>query len=197
MPQASAAQRQPDGHDAAMAARLQAGDSAVFPELYRRLAPGLFSMVYEILRDQREAEDALQDAFLHIWKKAATYDPARSSLFTWAVMIARHRAIDRIRARQRYARATDAAAAEAEVIAPMAAAERADAAAERQDECIRIQSALAQLPDGQREALDLAFFNGMTHHEISARIGAPLGTVKARIRRGLLALRETLTKSVS
>ncbi len=171
--------------------RAAGGDDGAFTSFYRRFAPGLFSMIYQILQDQKESEDVLQEAFVQMWKKAATYDPSRSGLFTWAVMISRNKAIDRLRSRQRRTRVVELAAAEL-FASPAAAADQADDLLGQSDERNRVRTALSKLPEGQREALDLAFFSGMTQVEISSKLGAPLGTVKARIRRGLLALREFL-----
>lgn len=149
-------------------------------------------MIYAILHDQKESEDVLQEAFVQMWKRSATYDPARSSLFTWAVMISRHKAIDRLRSRQRQSRLSEAIASESDALSVSRPADRADNALARSDERERVRAALAQLGEMQREAIDLAFFAGLTQTQISERLGAPLGTVKARIRRGLLALREVL-----
>ncbi len=171
--------------------RLASGDEEVFSLIYQRLAPVLFSVVHGILHDQRESEDVLQEVFVQMWKKSSSYDATRSSLFTWAVMIARNRAIDRLRSRHRRFRVVEADAAEAE-ISPPAAAAGADNIAERSDERDRLRAALHQIGTSQREALVLAFFGGLTQTEISAKLDAPLGTVKARIRRGLLALRDIL-----
>ncbi len=175
--------------------RMVLGEEEAFPTLYRRLAPVLFSVVYGILHDQKEAEDVLQESFVQMWKKSATYDATRSSLFTWAVMISRNRAIDRVRSRERQFRVVEAATLEAEASPPEPLA-AADSLAERSDERDRLRAALLQLANAQREALNLAFFSGLTQTEISAKVGAPLGTVKARIRRGLLALREILEGAV-
>ena len=169
-------------------------DATAFASFYRRFAPGLFSMIYEILQDQKEAEDVLQESFVQMWNKASTYDRARSSVFTWAVMISRNRAIDRLRSRQRRARTAEAAAVEASV-QPQFNGEQPDALLGEGEERNRIRKALSHLPDAQRDALKLAFFRGLTQAEISTKIGAPLGTVKARIRRGLLALRDLLDPS--
>ncbi len=171
--------------------RLVGGDEAAFASFYRRFAPGLFSMIYQILQDQKESEDVMQEAFVQMWKKAATYDSGRSGLFTWAVMISRNKAIDRLRSRQRRSRTVEAAAAELEAVPPESA-QQADELLDRSDERNRVRSALSKLPGAQREAIDLAFFGGMTQVEISSKLNAPLGTVKARIRRGLLALRDVL-----
>jgi RNA polymerase sigma-70 factor (ECF subfamily) len=177
--------------DQEMMRRLVTGDEAAFASFYRRFAPGLFSMIYEILQDQKEAEDVLQEAFVQMWKKASTYDPNRSGLFTWAVMISRNKAIDRIRARQRRARTIEAATVETEAAGPKYA-EQANELLGHGEERTRIRRALSSLPDAQRDAIDLAFFRGLTQLEISSKLGAPLGTIKARIRRGLLALRDVL-----
>jgi len=183
----------PNEVDAELGRRLSNGDEGAFATFYDRFAPGLFSLIYGILRDQKESEDVLQEAFVQMWKRIATYDARRSSLFTWAVMISRHKAIDRLRARQRQSLLVDAVTLEKD---PAAAAEveRGDDVLERRDERGRVRFALAQLSEAQREALDLAFFAGLTQPEIAEKLGAPLGTVKARIRRGLLALRELLGK---
>ena len=129
---------------------------------------------------------------MQMWKRTATYDATRSSLFTWAVMIARHKAIDRLRSRQRQTRLSEAVANETEPFAVSAPSDQADNALARTDERERVRAALSQLGAAQREAIDLAFFGGLTQTQIAERLGAPLGTVKARIRRGLLALREVL-----
>ena len=177
--------------DQEMMRRLSGGDEAAFAAFYRRFSPGLFSMVYQILQDQKESEDVLQEAFVQMWKKAATYDASRSGLFTWAVMISRNRAIDRLRSRQRRFRTVEAATAELEAVPPEGG-EQADTLLGQFEERTRVRSALVKLPAPQREAIDLAFFGGMTQLEISDKLGTPLGTVKARIRRGLLALRDVL-----
>ena len=184
--------RAPNAEDAALIGQMKSGDEGAFTTFYDRFAPGLFSMIYAILHDQKESEDVLQEAFLQMWKRTATYDAARSSLFTWAVMIARHKAIDRLRSRQRQTRLSEAVANETEAFAVSAPSDRADNALARTDERERVRAALGQIGADQREAIDLAFFGGLTQTQIAERLGAPLGTVKARIRRGLLALREVL-----
>lgn len=168
------------------------GDEGAFATFYDRFAPGLFSMIYAILHDQKESEDVLQEAFVQMWKRTASYDPTRSSLFTWAVMISRHKAIDRLRSRQRQSRLAEAVATELNISLGSTPGDRGDSAMDRNDDRARVRTALAQLGDAQREAIDLAFFAGLTQTQISERLGAPLGTIKARIRRGLLALREAL-----
>jgi RNA polymerase sigma-70 factor, ECF subfamily len=190
----SAEQINQDAADRALMQQVVAADEAAFASFYRRFSPGVFSMIYEILRDQKEAEDVLQESFVQMWKKAATYEPERSSVFTWAVMISRNRAIDRVRARQRRARTAEAAAAEA-AVTPQEEVPRADEVMGSNEQRDRVRLALSQLPEAQRHAIDLAFFGGLTQAEISTQLDAPLGTVKARIRRGLLALRDVLSSS--
>ena len=180
-----------DAADRALMLQVASGAEVAFASFYRRFSPGVFSMLYEILHDQKEAEDVLQESFLQMWRKASTYDPARSSVFTWAVMISRNRAIDRVRARQRRARTVEAAALERSA-APdedVLQAHELLQQSERRDEVL---AALSGLPEAQRDAIDLAFFRGLTQAEIATQLDTPLGTVKARIRRGLLALRDVL-----
>ncbi len=184
--------RVPNPEDMELIRQMRSGDERAFTAFYDRFAPGLFSMIYAILHDQKESEDVLQEAFLQMWKRTATYDATRSSLFTWAVMIARHKAIDRLRSRQRQSRLAEAVASESESFALSPSSDWADNTLARNEERERVRAALSQIGDAQREAIDLAFFGGMTQTQISERLGAPLGTVKARIRRGLLALREVL-----
>jgi len=172
---------QPDAH---LLSRIVQGDSRAFDELYTRWAPMLYGLTCQILEDPREAEDALQDGFLHVWNQAASYDAARSSPTTWAYMIFRNKAIDRLRARQRRGRGLEKIATE-EVhrgTSPEEAGDRAEFNETRQ--AVRI--AMQQIPEEQREAISLAFFSGLTQAEIAERLGAPLGTIKARIRRGLM-----------
>lgn len=186
--------RPPNEADIELVRQMNQGDENAFATFYDRFAPGLFSLIYAILRDQKESEDVLQESFVQMWKRTATYDASRSSLFTWAVMISRHKAIDRLRSRQRHLRLAEAVAQEPDDLTTSAPTAQADHIMVRNDERERVRAALAQLGEGQREAIDLAFFGGLTQTQISEKLGAPLGTVKARIRRGLLALRDVLGK---
>ena len=176
--------------DAQLLARIAAGDEAAFGSLYDRFSPGLFSFVLKMTRDEKEAEDVLQEGFAHIWRRATTYDPARSSPFTWAVMILRNKAIDRLRVRQRLERTVEKATVEFSHFPE--SDETAAGEPERREQGAQIRSALTQIPAEQKQAVELAFFSGLTHEQIADKLGAPLGTIKARIRRGLLKLREFL-----
>ena len=179
-----------DASEAALLHRVAKGDSLAFDEVYRRWSPMLYGLVCKILDDPKEAEDALQEGFLHIWNKAGSYDAQRSSPTTWAYMIFRNKAIYRLRARERRGRGMERIAVEEPFqAAPMADPEDGAESNERRQV---VKQALESIPPDQREAVSLAFFTGLTQTEIAERLGAPLGTVKARIRRGLMKLGETL-----
>jgi RNA polymerase sigma-70 factor (ECF subfamily) len=146
----------------------------------------------KMLGDPAEAQDALQEVFLQIWSRAGTYDPEQSSVFSWTVLLTRSRVIDRLRARGRRSRVVVASTEDAPTAADASTVESAADTAEKNDEAARVRYVLNNLPSEQREAIELAFFEHLSHHEIAARLGQPLGTVKARIRRGLLKLRQRL-----
>ncbi len=176
--------------EAALLARVAAGDHAAFAQFYDRLAPRLYALALKMLADSKEAEDVCQETFVYMWRKAFTYDSGRSGAFTWAVMIVRNKGIDRIRARQRLTRLVEQAVSEA--VPNEGADDRsADEPALREGRA-EVRSALERIPAEQRQAVELAFFSGMTHEQIAEHLGAPLGTIKARIRRGLLRLRDCL-----
>jgi RNA polymerase sigma-70 factor (ECF subfamily) len=176
-------------------ARVVGGDQRAFTELYDRLSGPLYSLAVRMLGDAIEAQDALQDAFLQIWRRAATYDAEQSSVFSWAVLLTRSKVIDRLRARGRRLRVVSSSIDDDEAQARGADASTAESAADtadRNDEAGRVRSVLSKLPAEEREAIELAFFSDLSHHEIAAQLGQPLGTIKARIRRGLLKLRERI-----
>ena len=179
-----------------MLAAVAKGDQKAFSQLYDRLSGPLYSLALRMLGDAAEAPDALQDVFLQIWRRASAYDPAQSSVFSWAVLMTRSRVIDRLRARGRRSRVVVYQPGECnihEAISPDASTEESAAdTVGKNDEAARVRSILNQLPSDQREAIELAFFSDLTHHEIAQRLNQPLGTIKARIRRGLLRLKERI-----
>jgi RNA polymerase sigma-70 factor (ECF subfamily) len=181
--------------DLEMIARIGRGDQSAFDALYDRLSGPLYSLALRMLGDAADAQEALQDVFLQIWSRAKTYDPQQSSVFSWTVLLTRSRVIDRLRARGRRLRvlvpSTDVEEDSTEA-ADASTAENVADTTDKNEEAARVRSILNNLPSEQREAIELAFFTDLTHHEIAARLGQPLGTVKARIRRGLLKLRERL-----
>lgn len=181
-------------------ARVAQGDQASFAALYDRLSRPLFSLAIKMLGDATEAEDAIQEVCMQIWRRAPSYDPAQSSVFSWAILLTRAKLIDRLRARGRRLRVV--AGSTDDVDNPIAAddASTSDTAADtlsRNEEATRVRSALQSLPGEQREAIEMAFFSELTHHDIATQLNQPLGTVKARIRRGMLHLRDVLGRSPS
>jgi len=176
--------------DAKLLERTAQGDESAFGLLYDRFAPGLYSMAVKIMSNEADAQDAVQDAFAHIWRKAATYDRERSSAFTWAVMVLRNKAIDRIRLRQRANRVVEKATAEFSHESGLD--DSSTVAVALNDQRTLVQTALAKIDDEQKQAIELAFFQDLTHEQIATRLDAPLGTVKARIRRGLQRLNRLL-----
>jgi RNA polymerase sigma-70 factor (ECF subfamily) len=178
--------------DQEMIARIGRHDQGAFSALYDRLSGPLYSLAMKMLGDPAEAQDALQEVFLQIWSRAGTYDPEQSSVFSWTVLLTRSRVIDRLRARGRRSRLVVTSTDDAPTAADASTVESAADTAEKNDEAARVRYLLNNLPSEQREAIELAFFEHLSHHEIAARLGQPLGTVKARIRRGLLKLRQRL-----
>ena len=167
-------------------------DEQALAALYDRYRLILFGLVVRILNDRQEAEDVLQEAFLQVWRRAGDFDEARGRVFTWLVTIARSRALDRLRAIGSRARLAD------EVLAHSSEREWAGDAAEdavKSEQGTIVRQALRELPEEQRRALFLAYFEGLTQAEISARLGEPLGTVKTRMRSGLIKLRELLRQA--
>ena len=161
------------------------GDERALAQVYDRYRLILFGLIVRILHSREEAEDVLQEVFLQVWRRAKDFDEARGRAFTWLVTLARSRALDRLRSLGARARLAEAAPP-IEYIGDAAA----DVFQSEQAEVIR--RALAQIPVDQRQALFLGYFEGLTQSEIAARLGAPLGTVKTRMRTGMTKLRELL-----
>lgn len=166
------------------------GDLDSFSRLYDRFAAPMFSIAFRILQDNAAAEDVVQEAFVQIWEKAASYQPVLGRPLTWAITLVRNRAIDRLRSAHRSNRLIEAVTEEVEAHAENQHA--ADASLLHDEAARAVRNALASLGAEQRQAIELAFFAGLSQSEIAAALGVPLGTVKARIRRGLLQLRQTL-----
>ncbi len=187
--------------DRRLLAAVVTGKPEAFAALYDRLSGPLYAMCLRMTGDAAEAEDILQEAFLVIWRRAASYDGAQSSVFSWAVHLTRCKAIDHLRARGRRLRVftsddpgTGGEDGEPRPVLETVAANGpgADDAADLRERAGAVRRVLGALPADQCQAIEMAFFSDLTHHEISARLGQPLGTIKARIRRGLLKLRDEL-----
>ncbi len=177
--------------DAQLVQRMADGDRGALAELYDRFAGPLLGAAARIVRDQAEAQDVVHDAFVAMWEKAGTFDTARGNAFAWAVTLVRNRAIDRVRMRRRRSELLDEAAPSDLGYDEGAGLTGGDSAA-LGDEARAIRAAVATLPLEQKRAVELAFFSGLTQEQIARQLAEPLGTVKARIRRGLLKLRDTL-----
>ena len=171
--------------DEALLALIARGDEAALVELYDRFGGVAFRLAYRVLRDQALAQDAVQEAFLTAWRTAVSYDPARGKASTWLLTLVHRRAVDLVRREDR--RRRDQLEAE-----PPGATEPIDETAAVREQRRSVQAALAQLPAEQREALELAYYGGLTQTELAERLGVPLGTVKSRMFAALGRLRELL-----
>jgi len=167
------------------------GDRRSFEQLYERFSGVLLSIAYRMLNSQEAAEDVLQDVFVQIWKKAPLFDPTRGRPMTWAVTLTRNKAIDLIRSAQRRSGLHDTMLREKRVLRYFDDRSSFDAVAS--DEMSKlVRAAIEKLSKEQRVAIELAFVASMTQAEIAEYLDQPLGTIKARIRLGMLALREMI-----
>jgi RNA polymerase sigma-70 factor (ECF subfamily) len=171
--------------------RMARGDHDGLAELYDRHARLVYSLALRVARDQADAEDVVQDVFTQAWRQAARYDPARGPVVAWLLTLTRSRALDRLRARR--VRPWDAPGEDTASIEVPDARDGPDALAISAEQVARVRAALDRLPLMQRVAIELAYFEGLTHSEIAVRLEQPLGTVKTRIRQGLLRLSTDIT----
>lgn len=175
-------------NDVRLLKAIAAQDDAALGQLYDRYRLILFGVLVRILNNREEAEDVLQEVFLQVWRRAGDFDGNRGRPFTWLVTLARSRGIDRLRT-----------LASRERTAVAGAAEPGDEVSDASSDAIRaeqrgvVNSALAQLPEEQKRLLMLAYFDGLTQSEIAKQLGSPLGTVKTRMRSGMIKLRELLS----
>ncbi|MCK6447954.1 MAG: sigma-70 family RNA polymerase sigma factor [Planctomycetes bacterium] len=166
-----------------------AGEHAAMAEFYDATQRFVLTLVSRLVRDRSIAEEVTLDVYLQVWRRAASYTSARGKVLAWLLTIARSRALDRNRSERARVAETDVTE-ETRLAAPCACDPTLEP--ERAERCELVAKALALLPEVQRRAVELAYFGGLSHTEIAARLGEPLGTVKTRVRLGLLKLRELL-----
>ena len=177
--------------DQAALARMARGDQSALAELYDRHARLVFSLALRILQNRADAEDIVQEVFMQVWVQASRYDTARGAVAAWMLTMTRSRAIDKLRSRS----VRPETASEARVVEDMpdeAAQQDLQLLSAEQVEILK--GALNELPVAQRVALELAYYEGLTHVEIAERLSEPLGTVKTRIRQAVIRLREVLAQ---
>lgn len=173
---------------AALIHQIAQGNRDSFGEFYDRFAPFVYSFALRLLRQRNDAEDLLQEVFLQVWRQAGTYRRERGSPEAWLSTITRTRAIDKLRSQRRRNRNIDSL----EKNIKQEEKGKVESGAEESHARLTVNSALAQLPEAQRNMLTLAYFDGLTQTEIAERLSVPLGTVKTRIRTGLKHLQEQL-----
>lgn len=178
--------------DMALLGRIAQKDANAFHEFYRQHHGLVFATVAQVLNDYQDAEDILQDVMVALWHKAHLYEPRKGRPLTWVTTMARNRAIDRIRSKQRRSRLYDDFECENKVSQPAFEDSGADHLQTAEQRAV-VRQALHQLSPDQREAVQLAYLSGLSQSEVARRLREPLGTVKARIRRGVNRL-ETLVK---
>ncbi|HWN21000.1 MAG TPA: sigma-70 family RNA polymerase sigma factor [Gaiellaceae bacterium] len=175
--------------DEALVALIARSDESALAELYDRIGGVAYGLAFRVLRDESLAEDAVQEAFLALWRSgAATFVPERSKASTWLLTVVHRRAVDLVRREERRRAEPLESAAEPVV-------DSAETSAWLRLERERVQAALRLLPDHQREAIELAYYGGFSQSELAERLGQPLGTIKSRMFSGLSRLRELLDES--
>ena len=174
--------------DEALVALVARGDETALAELYDRIGRIAYGLAYRVLRDERLAEDAVQEGFLTAWRTAADFSAERAKASTWLLTLVHRRAVDLVRREERR-RVEPLQQDDRDAAATSPAAE--EAAWLRFDR-ERVQEALRSLPDAQREAIELAYYGGFTQSELAERLGQPIGTIKSRMFSGLARLRELL-----
>lgn len=174
----------------ALVERLRARDQSALDTLYERYSKVVYAIALRIVGQPADAEDVVVDSFWQVWQQAANYDVSRGQLRTWIVTIARSRALDRLRVLRR---SPLAEAEEVDVLGrEVVAADDPEQAAWLSQKSSIVRSAMAALPREQRQALELAYYHGFSQSEVAQRLGEPLGTIKTRIRLGMMKLREQL-----
>jgi len=168
-------------NDASLLAAIRGGDEGAMAALYDRYSPIVYAVALRVLADTGAAEDVLQEIFLQLWRNPGLFDASRGNLAPWLAVITRNRSIDGLRKRRPESDIADIIVS----VEPDMAGD-----AERSRAMEKVRGVLGSMPPAQRSALEMAYFEGLSHSEIAAKTGEPLGTVKTRIRSGLLSLRK-------
>jgi RNA polymerase sigma-70 factor (ECF subfamily) len=192
-PTAAAAAKRARSEEARLVRRIGAGEPEALSELYDRYSGMLLALARRVLHDSSDAEEVLQEVFLQVWNQAGRYDPARSSVSTWLVLITRSRSIDRLRNRRVVDKAVTAAQHEKPVTHTSPEGMGDVLMLERRE---RLRTEMEALPAEQREVLELAFYRGLTQREIAETTGIPLGTVKTRTLLAMKKLRSALQSEI-
>ncbi len=179
-----------NAEDVALIRRMCDADETALGALYDRWARSLYSLVFHLLKDPDEAEDIVEETFWQAWRKASSYEPSRGAVSTWLLTIGRRRALDRLRAKARRKEETTHTGVLADIASPASDPLQMVESSERRS---NVLSALRELPDEQREVLELGYFHGLSQSEIADTTGQPLGTVKTRMRLAMQKLREPLS----
>lgn len=174
--------------------RLVAGEESVFAQLYDEYAPLVLRVAYRITGDRASAEDVVQEVFVHAWNRAVDFDPSRGSARTWLCMIARRRAVDRVRSDTAWRRRTEAEARDVDDRAPDRPAADPAEQAVAADVAATVRRVLGALPAEQQLAIRLAYFEGHSYRQIATLLGIPEGTAKSRIRLALARLAAALAR---
>lgn len=181
-----------DKADTALLNKIANGDRQSFRKIHQRYNGLMFTVINKVLNDTDDSEEVLQEVMYSLWRKASLYNNGRGRPVTWLVSMARNRAIDRLRSKQRQSKLKKAYASEVEVVPKITKSAGGFEMIERRETCHAIRTAVLELTEVQREAIEKVYFDGLTQQEIADQLGEPLGTVKARVRRGLARLRKTV-----
>ena len=180
-----------NAEDAALIRRMVDADETALGALYDRWVRSLYSLVLHLLRDPDEAEDVVEETFWQAWRKADSYEPSKGAVSTWLLTIGRRKALDRLRARKR--NREDSIESESGFADLPSPSPDPESQAEGSDLREHVRAALRELPNEQREVLELGYFSGLSQAEIAEKTGQPLGTVKTRMRLAMQKLREPLS----